>query len=82
MEEAVPVNVLSAALCARYRSRVDHTFGDKILSAMRLGFGGHVEVPQQHGADAETNIVCLQQSPWTEVDLDTSISLLEANGAN
>jgi 6-phosphogluconate dehydrogenase len=46
MEEAVPVNVLSAALFARYRSRVDHTFGDKLLSAMRYGFGGHVEVPQ------------------------------------
>lgn len=46
MEKAVPVNVLSAALCARHRSRVDHTFGDKVLSAMRLGFLGHVEVPQ------------------------------------
>ncbi len=46
MEESVPVNVLSAALYARYRSRVDHTFGDKLLSAMRFGFGGHVEMPQ------------------------------------
>ncbi|WP_242139293.1 phosphogluconate dehydrogenase (NAD(+)-dependent, decarboxylating) [Sphingomonas sp. TREG-RG-20F-R18-01] len=46
MEEAVPVYVLSAALFARYRSRVDHTFGDKLLSAMRFGFGGHVEMPQ------------------------------------
>ncbi len=46
MEEAVPANVLSAALFARYRSRVDATFGDKLLSAMRSGFGGHVEVPQ------------------------------------
>jgi len=46
MEESVPVNVLSAALFARYRSRVDHTFGDKLLSAMRFGFGGHVEMPQ------------------------------------
>ena len=46
MEEAVPLNVLSAALFARYRSRVDHTFGDKVLSAMRFGFGGHVEIPQ------------------------------------
>ena len=46
MEEAVPVNVLAAALFARYRSRVDHTFGDKLLSAMRFGFGGHVEMPQ------------------------------------
>ena len=46
MEEAVPVNVLTTALFARYRSRVEHTFGDKILSAMRFGFGGHVEMPQ------------------------------------
>ncbi len=46
MEEKVPANVLTAALFARYRSRVDHTFGDKLLSAMRYGFGGHVEIPQ------------------------------------
>jgi len=46
MEEAVPVNVLSAALYARYRSRQSATFGDKMLSAMRFGFGGHVEIPQ------------------------------------
>jgi 6-phosphogluconate dehydrogenase len=41
--EAVPVPVLSAALFARFRSRQQHTFADKILSAMRKGFGGHVE---------------------------------------
>jgi 6-phosphogluconate dehydrogenase len=46
MELAVPANVLTAALFARYRSRVDHTFGDQVLSAMRFGFGGHVEMPQ------------------------------------
>jgi 6-phosphogluconate dehydrogenase len=46
MEEAVPAYVLSAALFARYRSRVENTFGDKLLSAMRFGFGGHVEMPQ------------------------------------
>jgi 6-phosphogluconate dehydrogenase len=46
MEEAVPAHVLSAALYARYRSRVDHTFADQVLSAMRFGFGGHVEMPQ------------------------------------
>jgi len=46
MEEAVPAYVLTAALFARYRSRVEHTFGDKMLSAMRFGFGGHVEIPQ------------------------------------
>ncbi len=46
MEEAVPAYVLSAALFARYRSRVEHTFGDQVLSAMRFGFGGHTEMPQ------------------------------------
>jgi 6-phosphogluconate dehydrogenase len=44
IEEAVPVNVLTAALFARFRSRETHTFGEKLLSAMRFGFGGHVEV--------------------------------------
>ena len=46
MEQKVPANVLTASLFARYRSRIDHTFGDKVLSAMRYGFGGHVEIPQ------------------------------------
>ena len=46
MEEAVSVDVLASSLFARYRSRVDTTFGDKMLSAMRFGFGGHVEMPQ------------------------------------
>ncbi len=41
--EAVPVDVLSAALFARFRSRRQHTFAEKVLSAMRKGFGGHVE---------------------------------------
>ena len=43
VEEAVPAHVLAAALFARFRSRRDHTFGEKILSAMRFGFGGHIE---------------------------------------
>jgi 6-phosphogluconate dehydrogenase len=43
LEEAVPADVLAAALFARFRSRQEHTFGDKLLSAMRFGFGGHVE---------------------------------------
>ena len=41
--EAVPVDVLSAALFTRFRSRQEHTFAEKILSAMRQKFGGHVE---------------------------------------
>src|SRR5580704_4410716 len=43
IEEAVPADVLAAALFARFRSRQEHTFGEKMLSAMRLGFGGHIE---------------------------------------
>jgi 6-phosphogluconate dehydrogenase len=43
MEEATPAPVLAAALFARYRSRVENTFGERLLSAMRHSFGGHVE---------------------------------------
>lgn len=43
IEEAVPADVLSTALYARFRSRQQHTFAEKLLSAMRLGFGGHNE---------------------------------------
>ena len=46
MEEAVPVDVLAASLFARYRSRVEESYADQMLSAMRFGFGGHVEMPQ------------------------------------
>ena len=49
MEEAVPAEVLSAALYARFRSRVDHTFGEKLLSALRNQFGGHVEGQLEKG---------------------------------
>ncbi|HTV37354.1 MAG TPA: decarboxylating 6-phosphogluconate dehydrogenase [Xanthobacteraceae bacterium] len=43
IEEGVPATVLSAALYARFRSRDDHSFADRLLSAMRKGFGGHRE---------------------------------------
>jgi 6-phosphogluconate dehydrogenase len=43
IEEEVPADVLTAALYARFRSRRDHTFGEKLLSALRAQFGGHVE---------------------------------------
>jgi len=43
IEEAVPADVLSAALYTRFRSRQTHTFAEKILSAMRRGFGAHIE---------------------------------------
>jgi 6-phosphogluconate dehydrogenase len=45
VERAVPADVLSASLYARFRSRQQHTFAEKVLSAMRHKFGGHVERP-------------------------------------
>jgi 6-phosphogluconate dehydrogenase len=47
IEEAVPVDVLAASLFARFRSRQEHTFGERLLSAMRFGFGGHLERPKK-----------------------------------
>jgi 6-phosphogluconate dehydrogenase len=43
IEEAVAAPVITAALYTRFRSRVEHSFGEKLLSAMRNEFGGHVE---------------------------------------
>ncbi len=46
LEESVPAEVLTAALYTRFRSRQEHTFAEKMLSAMREKFGGHVEQPE------------------------------------
>jgi 6-phosphogluconate dehydrogenase len=43
IDEAVPVPVLSAALYQRFTSRGEADYQDKVLSAMRYGFGGHLE---------------------------------------
>ena len=43
IDEGVPASVLSAALFARFSSRGQADFADKVLSAMRFGFGGHLE---------------------------------------
>ena len=45
IEEAVPADVLSAALYTRFRSRQENSFAEKLLSAMRKKFGGHMERP-------------------------------------
>jgi 6-phosphogluconate dehydrogenase len=45
LEEGVSAEVLSVALYTRFRSRQEHSFAEKILSAMRKGFGGHIERP-------------------------------------
>ncbi len=47
IEEAVPATVLSSALYRRFRSREDASYADKLLSAMRKGFGGHQEPPRR-----------------------------------
>ena len=43
IEEAVPAEVLTSSLFTRFRSRQEHTFAEKVLSAMREKFGGHTE---------------------------------------
>jgi len=44
IDEGVPAPVLSAALYERFASRGEADFANKILSAMRYGFGGHLEL--------------------------------------
>ena len=66
IEEAVPAEVLSSSLYARFRSRRQHTFGDKLLSAMRFGFGGHIEGnepidPEKQPADSQ--VLSAAQNP-------------------
>jgi 6-phosphogluconate dehydrogenase len=46
VDEAVPANVLTAALYERFASRGEGDFADRVLSAMRKQFGGHLEVPK------------------------------------
>jgi 6-phosphogluconate dehydrogenase len=48
IEESVSANVIAASLFARFRSRKQHTFGEKALSAMRNEFGGHLEKVGPH----------------------------------
>jgi 6-phosphogluconate dehydrogenase len=48
IDEAVPAHVLTAALYERFSSRGEADFGDKLLSAMRYEFGGHVEKAAGH----------------------------------
>jgi len=48
VEEAVPADVITAALYTRFRSRMEQSFAEKVLSAMRFQFGGHSERPSGH----------------------------------
>jgi len=53
IEEAVAAPVITAALYTRFRSRLAHSFGEKLLSAMRNEFGGHVESHPAPSADGK-----------------------------
>jgi 6-phosphogluconate dehydrogenase len=55
IDEAVAAPVITAALYARFRSRIEHSFGEKLLSAMRNEFGGHVEslIPADKAKDED-----------------------------
>jgi 6-phosphogluconate dehydrogenase len=64
IEEAVPADVLSTALYARFRSRQEHNFAEKMLSAMRFGFGGHIE--GRESIDPESTPAEQQASPATQ----------------
>ena len=61
IEEAVPADVLTSALFTRFRSRQEHTFAERMLSAMRLGFGGHKE-GHEPGAPAEGEARVVQKA--------------------
>ena len=56
LEEAVPADVLTAALYVRFRSRQQHTFAEKMLSAMRQKFGGHVEAGARESQIDQQNL--------------------------
>jgi 6-phosphogluconate dehydrogenase len=47
IDESVPAPVISAALFARFSSRGEADYADRLLSALRFEFGGHVEKPKE-----------------------------------
>jgi 6-phosphogluconate dehydrogenase len=49
IEESVPVPIIAESLFARFRSRMENTFGDRMLAMMRNQFGGHAVVTDATG---------------------------------
>jgi 6-phosphogluconate dehydrogenase len=54
IEESVPVPIIAESLFARFRSRMENTFGDRMLAMMRHQFGGHAVVTDAQGEAAQT----------------------------
>ena len=64
VEQSVPAPVITASLFARFESRRHHSFANKLLSAMRAGFGGHVE-PTDPGRASPSR--CRKKPPAVKV---------------
>jgi hypothetical protein len=76
VEESVPADVITSALYARFRSRQEHTFGEKMLSAMRFGFGGHIEVKSPLTPNQSQGSVARQHNrPPSSTMLDDHVSI-------
>ena len=54
IEESVPVPIIAESLFARFRSRMENTFGDRMLAMLRHQFGGHAVVTDAQGEAAQT----------------------------
>ncbi len=53
IEESVPVPIIAESLFARFRSRMENTFGDRLLAMMRNQFGGHAVITDAGGEKAK-----------------------------
>ncbi|MGH7763868.1 MAG: 6-phosphogluconate dehydrogenase, partial [Candidatus Dormibacteraceae bacterium] len=53
IDEAVPIPIIAESLFARFRSRMENTFGDRMLAMMRNQFGGHAVVKETPGDQAK-----------------------------
>ena len=71
IDEGVPAHVLTLALFERFSSRGEADFADQVLSAMRFGFGGHLEKPREWRCSARTRSVLLRRHrrPGLQADL-------------
>ena len=54
IDESVPVPIIAESLFARFRSRMENTFGDRMLAMMRNQFGGHAVVTDAAGEAGKT----------------------------
>jgi hypothetical protein len=75
MEEAVLADVLSSSLYARFRSRLEHPFGERTRLAMRFGFGGHIEGNEPIGAELKP-----AETQWRHDRQPTNLDISDCAG--